>query len=230
MNNLTIRRYETLKRVRDFGVTKGNDFPAKSFGKELFAKVTQAVSDLENHGANQAAGRGAAQSTTTSKTTVRESLRDILMAMNRTARVMAYETPGVDDKFRFPHNSTDQALLNAARAFAVAATPLKASFIKREHPADFIDQLNALIVSFEDASAQRAAAIGTHVVAGVGIDETINQGMQMIRQLDNIVRNKYKGDALTLAAWDQASHVERRNRNAEAEKPTEEKSLTAAKS
>ena len=109
MNNLTIRRYETLKRVRDFGVTKGNDFPAKSFGKELFAKVTQAVSDLENHGANQAAGRGAAQSTTTSKTTVRESLRDILMAMNRTARVMAYETPGVDDKFRFPHNSTDQA-------------------------------------------------------------------------------------------------------------------------
>ena len=122
MNSLTIRRYETLKRVRDFGVTKSSDFPAKSFGRELFSKVTQFVTDLENHGANQATGRGAAQSTTTSKASVREDLRDTLMALNRTARVLAYETPGVDDKFRFPHNSSDQALLNAARAFAAFAS------------------------------------------------------------------------------------------------------------
>ncbi len=230
MNNLAIRRYETLKRVRDFGATKTSDFPAQSFGRELFDKVAQAVTDLENHGANQATERGAAQSTTTSKAAVREELRDTLMALNRTARVLAYETPGLDDKFRFPHNSSDQALLNAARAFATAAVPLKANFIKHEHPTDFIEQLNALIASFEEASTQRTAAVGSRVVARLAIDETISQGMQTIRQLDVLIRNKFNGDALTLAAWDQASHVERRARNTEAEKPAKELSQVASKS
>lgn len=229
MNSLTIRRYETLKRVRDFGVSKSSDFPAKSFGRELFNKVTQCVTDLENHGANQATGRGAAQSTTTSKASVRKNLRDMLMAMNRTARVMAYEMPGVDNKFRFPHQASDQALLNTARAFTAAALSLKANFIKHEHPADFIDQLTALIASFEEAATQQTAARGTRVVARVGIDETISQGMQTIRQLDVVIRNKFQADPLTLAAWEQARHVESRNRNAEAEKPTQEKSLAAAK-
>ncbi|MBS1811284.1 MAG: hypothetical protein JST84_24180 [Acidobacteria bacterium] len=228
MNSLAIRRYEALKRVRDFGATKTSDFPAKSFGRELFAKVAQYVTDLENHGANQATGRGAAQSITTSKAAIREDLRETLMALNRTARVLAYETPGLDDKFRFPHNASDQVLLNAARAFAAAAVPLKASFIKHEHAADFIDQLNAQITSFEDAATQQATAIGSRVVARIGIDETINQGMQTIRQLDVVIRNKFNGDALTLAAWEQASRVERRNRTTET--PTEEKSLAAAKS
>ena len=121
MNNLAIRRYETLKRVRDFGTTQTTAFSAGSFGRELFDKVVQFVTELESHGANQATGRGAAQSTTTTKAAVREDLRETLMALNRTARVLAFVTPGLDDKFRFPHNSSDHALLNAARAFVADA-------------------------------------------------------------------------------------------------------------
>lgn len=227
MNNLAIRRYETLKRVRDFGLTKADDFPAQSFGRELFDKVAQYVTDLENHGANQASGKGEAYSTTTSKAAVREDLRDMLMALNRTARVLAYETPGLDDKFRFPHNSSDQALLNAARAFASAAVPLKASFIKLGHAADFIEQLNTLIASFETASTQRTAAVGSRVVARIAIDETISRGMQTVRQLDVLIRNIFNGDSLTLTAWEQASRIERRTRAVEAEKAGKEQSKAA---
>jgi hypothetical protein len=226
MNNLAIRRYETLKRVRDFGAVRITAFPDGSYGRELFEKVTNIVNDLQSHGADQTAGRGEASSKTTTKAAVREELREVLMAINRTARVLAFKTKGLDDKFRFPHNATDQALLNAARAFATAAEPLKAEFIKREHAADFIDQLNGLINSFEDASTQQSVAKGSRVAARVAIDETISQGLQTIRELDAIIRNKFVSDAQTLAAWEQASHIERRTRTVEAEKAGKESSPT----
>ena len=44
-------------------------------------------------------------------------------------RVMA--SPGLLEKFRVPHNQSNQAVLAAARAFAAAALPLKAEFVKR---------------------------------------------------------------------------------------------------
>ncbi len=227
MNSLAIRRYETLKRVRDFGAVRITAFPEASYARELFDKVTNIVNELKGHGADQTTGRGEASSKTTTKAAVREELREALMAINRTARVLAFKTKGLDDKFRFPHNATDQALLNAARAFATAAEPLKAEFIKRELPADFIDQLNGLINSFEDTSSQQSVAKGSRVAARVAIDETISQGLQIIRELDAIIRNKFVSDAKTLAAWEQASHTERRNRVGEPEKPGKEITPTA---
>lgn len=42
--------------------------------------------------------------------------------INRTARVIAFETPGVENKFRLPRGTNDQSLLNATRAFAAGFT------------------------------------------------------------------------------------------------------------
>lgn len=227
MNNLAIRRYETLKRVRDFGAVRITAFPTGSYGRELFDQITNIVNELQSHGADQTTGQGETSSTTTTKAAVREDLREALMGINRTARVLAFQTPGLDDKFRFPHNSTDHTLLTAARAFAMAALPLKAAFIKREHPTDFIEQLEDLINSFEDTSTQQSVAKGSRVAARVAIDETLSQGMQTMRELDTIIRNKFNNDAQTLAAWEQASHVERRTRTADTEKPAKPAAATS---
>lgn len=39
MDNITTKRYEMLKRVRDFGVAQAAAFPDGSFGKELLATI-----------------------------------------------------------------------------------------------------------------------------------------------------------------------------------------------
>lgn len=217
MDSLTVKRFEMLKRVRDFGLTQTAAFPEASLGKELFSTITQLVTELESQGANQLSGRGAAQSSTATKATLREDLRETLLAINRTARVLAFETPGLDDKFRFPRGMNDQTLLTAARAFAADALPLKDKFIKHEMAANFIEKLNQQINGFEQAMTQKNAAVGTHVTAKIAIDDAIGRGLQTVRQLDVILRNKFNGDPALLAEWARASNVAKRTRNAEAE-------------
>lgn len=213
MDNITNKRYEMLKRVRDFGATQTAVFPNGSLGKELFSTVAQAVTELEGHSTSQASGKGAAQSIGATKSAVREDLREMIATINRTARALAFETPGLENKFRLPRGTSDQGLLNAARAFAADAVPLKEGFLKHEMPADFIERLGQLITDFEQASMQKANAVGAHVAARIAIDETVARGLQAVRQLDVVIRNKFNGDPAILANWTRASHVAYRARN-----------------
>ena len=222
MDSTTTKRYEMLKRVRDFGAAQTAAFPDGSFGKELFATITQAVTELDSHTTNRSSSKGAAQSIAATKSTFREDLRELVAAINRTARVLAYETPGLENKFRLPRGTNDQALLNSARAFAADATPLKAAFLKHEMPADFIERLNQLIADFEKASTEKAAAVGSHVAAKIAMDEILSRGLQAVRQMDVIIRNKFNGDPAMLANWTRASHVAYRKVNNASEPPPTE--------
>jgi len=214
MNAAETRRYDMLKRVRNFGEVRAADFPETTLGHELFAEVAAALKDLDANATNQASGANAAVGGTKSKGTIREELRDALAAINRTARELAYNTPGLEDKFRLPRSSTDQALLNAARAFAADAAPLSAAFIRHEMPANFLEELRTLIEAFEAAINHQATAKGTRVSATAGIDTSLTRGVKAVRRLDALIQNKYRDDAATLAAWATASHTERMNRPA----------------
>lgn len=219
MDSLTTKRFEMLKRVRDFGLAQASAFADGSLGKELFGSLAQIVTELEGHGANQLSGLGAAHSSTATKSALREDLRELLLAINRTARVLAFDSPGLDDKFRFPRGINDQTLLTAARAFATDATPLKDKFIRHEMATDFIEKLNQHISAFEQALTQKNAAVGSHVTAKIAIDENIGRGLQAVRQLDVVLRNKFNGDPALLAEWARASNVAKRTRVAEPETP-----------
>ena len=210
MDNITIKRYEMFKRVNEFGNAQASAFVAGTLTKELFGIITQVLTELESQGANQSSGLNTAQSTTATKAAIREELRDRLLTINRTARVMALKAPGFERQFRFPRAVGDQVLLNAARAFAADAAPIKDRFIQRELPADFIEQLHTQIDAFEDALKQRTAAVGSHMSARVAIDESVARGLQTVRELDVILRNKFTGEPVTLAAWAGASQVARR--------------------
>lgn len=219
MDSITTKRYEMFKRVRDFGVAHIADFPNGSFGNELFTAVAQTVTELDNQSVSQSSGRGTAQSITATKASLREDLREMLLAINRTARVMAFGTPGLENKFRLPRGTNDQNLLNAARAFAADAAPLKEAFLKHEMPADVIERLNQLITDFEQVSTQKASAVSTHVAAKITMDETVAHGLQAVRQLDVLIRNKFNGTPAILANWTRASHVAYRKPNHAPEPP-----------
>jgi len=213
MNNLNTRRLEMLKRVQNFGQDHNDAFPQGSFGRELLDAASQVVAKLESHGATQLSGHSAAQNLGASKETLREELREQMSAINRTARVMALTTPEFESKFRLPRNVSDQTWLNAAHAFALDGAPLKEHFIKHGLPTSFIDQLNQTANDFAQAISQRAAAVNTRVTSGIVIDEQIARGLQLVRQLDVLIRNLFHGDPVTLSSWTRSSHVVRRTRN-----------------
>lgn len=209
MNNQFIRRFEMLTRVRDFVAARAETFPQTSLGGQQLTALNRVVEDLSREAATQASGVSSVQQATVSRAGAREALRDSMQAISRTARAMALDNPGLENKFRMPRSGSDRALLSTARAFAADALLLKDEFIRHELPPTFIEDLRADIADMERAIGSQNSGRGTHVIATVSIDEGLERGMSAVRKLDAIVRNKFHNDPATLAAWESARHVER---------------------
>ena len=131
-----------------------------------------------------------------------------MQAITRTARMMAIDTPGLENKFRLPRSGSDPALLQTARAFAADALPLKAEFLRHEMHESFIEDFKEEIADLERAMGQQNTGRGAHVSATASVESAAERGMNAVRKLDAIVRNKFREDPATLAAWESARHVE----------------------
>jgi hypothetical protein len=209
MRDLEIRTFEMLRRVSDLGATLASSFPAASLGGQKFAALATTVDELETHGEMQSSGQGAAQAGTSAKRAAYSDVREKMVAIRETARALEETIPGVSDKFRIPRGNGDQALINSARSFVSAATPIKNEFLKREMPATFLEDLTAAIERFERAVNEKNANTEKRITATAAINESLARGVRMVRELDAIVRNKFRTDAATLAAWTSACHIER---------------------
>lgn len=209
MNDRENRKHQMFVRVRDFGAEHATDFAANSLGSQLFVTLAGIVTTLDGHAASQASKGGAARQGTTSRGQARQALLEDLQAISRTARVMADEVPGLDDKFRLPPSGNDALLLSTARAFAVDARPLAAQFIAHEIAADFLEDLADDIAAMEAAISEQSSGLGQRVAAGAAIDSVIDEGVAAVRKLDAIVKNKYANNPAVLAQWTSASHTER---------------------
>jgi hypothetical protein len=204
---------EMFHRVDDFATPRTPDFPAGSRGQELIALVRAAIADFDKHSAGQSSGASDARRSTSNKEAARAALRDDLDQISRTARAMAFEIAGLDQKFRVPRYLNDQKLLETGRAFAADAPAFKVAFIRYAMPADFLEDLAADIAEFEATSQNQNLGLENQVTGSVGVDTAREQGMNAVRQFDAIVRNKYRDDPATLAAWERARHIERITRS-----------------
>jgi hypothetical protein len=220
MNDTENRKRQMFSRVDGFGVVHVNDFTANSLGKQLFVTLREIIAELDGHASSEFSGHGLVRQGTVTRAAARDALMEDLRAIRRTARAMADEVPGLDDKFRLPPDQNDQLLLNAARAFAKNAAPLSAQFIAHEMPADFLEDLNADIAALEAAMSDQSSGIGDHVAANAAIDDAISRGMVVVRKLNAIVKNKYANSPSVLAEWASASHTERAPRRSASATPT----------
>lgn len=213
MDSIETRRFEMLQRVRDFGAANSTAFPAASFGGQLFTTVNTVITELQDHVTVRASGTS--REITTTKAIARANLEEDLVMMSRTARAMALEVPGLEDKFRLPHSNGEQAWLGAARAFLADATPLKQEFVKYAMPENFLEDLAADIAAFESAIAAKNSVQANRISATASIDEVLAKGMRAVQQLRAVVKNRFHADPAKLAAWESASHVERADRRRE---------------
>lgn len=214
MNDLENRRIDMMTRVRDFGAAHAADFPPSSFGGEQFAIVASVVAELSQGAAAQASGTSSIQQATTSRAVARAAVREDVQAIASTARVIALDTPGLEDRFRLPRSGGDQSLLATARAFHADAAPLKAQFLRHELPADFLEDLAADIEDLERAISDQNTNKGASLSAGATIDTAIERGLDAVQRLHAIVRNKFRQNPAILAAWESARHTQRPTRRA----------------
>ena len=211
MDTLETKRIEMFRNVRELGSEHTAQFPAGSYGRELFGRLDAVISGLEEHALRQSTGKSSVREGISSKAAVRDELWRRLEAISRTARVIAFTSPGLEEKFRLTRGIGDQALIQLARTFAADAEPLKAEFIRRGMVATFIEDLREETEEFADAINLKSQGRSAHVAASAEIDELIEQGMRTVRELDAIFRNVFADDPSTLAAWESASHVGKSN-------------------
>ncbi len=213
------RTHQKLVRVRGFAQKHASDFAANSLFAQLLVALIAVITEIETLSAAEQSARGSALQGTDLRSHAREVLFDALRAIRRTARVMEDEIPGLSGKFHVPENTNDTQLLNAARAFLAAATPLKARFIDHALPEDFLDDLQADIAAFEKAISDQSTGVGSHVAASAALDEAFRRGIEIGKKLDAIIRNKYANNPGVLAEWTSASHTERAPRRSKASQP-----------
>ena len=214
MNDNQNRRHESFIRSRDYFAQVANQFASNGVAQQTAAAFTTAIAQIEAKAAAQTGGIGQARQHTVTRAEARRELRADLEAINRAARIM-----GLQNEFQLPAEDNDRLLLNAARAFAANALPLKAQFIAHEMPEDFLEDLAADIDAFETAIANQSDAIGGHVAAGEALDDLFDAATEHQKKLDGFMRNKFADNAEILAEWTRASHVERAPRRAKPAPP-----------
>jgi hypothetical protein len=208
MNSVVNRTYEMFVRVDAFASERAASFPANTLGGKMVVELKEVIQTLTSAITSQATGLSSAQRATAERLAASETIRETMKAIARTARVMALDMPGLENKFRLPRSGSVPALLQAARAFAADALPLKAEFIRHEHPETFIEELEAQIAALERAMGDQNTKRDAHISATASVETLIERGVNAVRRLDAIVRNKFRDDPSTLAAWESARHVE----------------------
>ena len=208
MNSVINRTYEMFVRVQNFAAERAASFPADSLGGQTVAELKNVIEELTEAATTQTSGLSSVQRATAERLAAREALRESMQAIARTARVMAIDTPGLENKFRLPRSGSDPALLQTARAFAADALPLKAEFLRYGMPESFLEDFKEDIADLERAMGQQNTGRGAHVSATASVETAAERGMNAVRKLDAIVRNKFRDDPATLAAWESARHVE----------------------
>jgi hypothetical protein len=208
MNSVINRTYEMFVRVLNFAVERAGSFPADSLAAETVNELKRVVASLTEAATTQTSGLSSVQRATAERMAAREALRESLHALSRTARVMELDTPGLGNKFRLPRSGSDPALLQTARASAADAVPLKDEFLRHGMHASFIEDFKEDIADLERAMGQQNTGRGAHVSATASVETESERGMAAVRRLDAIVRNMFRGDSATLAAWESARHVE----------------------
>lgn len=200
--------FDMMTRVDRFGRTYVNYFVRTSLAGQLFAIVRASTDEIERLRRKQRLSR---VPTPRPQILMRAVTKEILLremdAIEMTASAIAMNVPVSEDKFRTPWTYNDEKILFGARVFAEDAVPLCDEFIKYAMPRTFIDDLIALIGEFEEAIAARNQDPGARQSVEAAIDDGLERGLMAVRQLDAIMRNRFRDDNLGRTEWIVTSHV-----------------------
>src|SRR5687767_6966183 len=120
MNAITSRVLDMLERIdrfmREFVVNAPRAIAAH-------AEVVDVLEALRAAAKDQLAGRGYSAGGVEVRESTWRALREVLVAINRTARTLEPEHPGIRATFRLPRTRSYLALIASGRAIVKAATP-----------------------------------------------------------------------------------------------------------
>lgn len=209
MNSANRRISEMTTRMKGFGAITVDDFPANGIGGQKFSTLNELADKLDLYGSREAQEKGAAKAATEAKAARLSKILLQMKTIRETALSIEGQLPGISQNFNMPASSSSESIIEFARAFVAAATPLKPLFLSREMPENFLEVLTDDIQSYEDTVNNANLHSANRAAARTMLREVCSKVLVTRRELDPIVRNKYRDDPEKLALWETASHLER---------------------
>jgi hypothetical protein len=210
----TIRKLEMMKRVNRF-ILEHPITPAIPRLTAAHTEVVNTITALEAAAQNQAAGSGESEGGVDLRVTTARDLREYLKDVNRTARTLEAEHPGISATFRLPRTGSYPALLAQARAIVAAVTPIQASFVDAGLPTTFTGELQALLTAFENATGKKQDGDITQVLGTATLRAKADLGVVAATKIDACVRNHFRGNRQMIAVWAHARRIERAPRRSD---------------
>lgn len=197
-------RYEMFVRVRDFGTAQASLFPESSKGGQTFARVAEAVAAIDEHLKDHVIGKAEAGRV---KAATRDAVFEYMKTLAQTGRRVTKAEAGAH-AFRLPVHRSLRAEIATARAFIEQAEARQHEFIQFGLPATFIADFRELVDKLQQASEVRLSSKTVRRQALAGVETTLREGLEAIRDLDALVAVATRQDPATFAAWTAARRIE----------------------
>lgn len=203
-------KLEKFQREENFMKDNAGDFPPASVGGKTAAACAENNRVIEEYAARQISGANDSRRYVSIKDEYLEQLGEMIRNMNRAANAFGDEEAGIELKFRLPRRRSGQNLLATGKSFAADAAAFEEKFVEYGLDEGFIDDLKGIISKIESHGAQADSAADSRAEATGGLAAAVKRGTEISRKLDSIVRIKYANNPAKLAAWEVASHLEKR--------------------
>ena len=216
-------RIAAIIRTAGFGVSHATDWtpvapapatPAQTATAALFlqlsAEDTGILARMSQMGVDILLGTGGFHGGTTAKSVQRDGIQLTLKGINEgvAAVAAAQKRPELMDSFRMPHGD-DDLLKRTALAFATNAAAIEDDLIALGFEENFIEDLKERVRKFGEADKNKDEGLQGQVGSGDGLDGVIDEGLLVLKQLNVLMKNLYKADAVKLGEWTTAAHIER---------------------
>jgi hypothetical protein len=200
-----------FEKIGTFGDEQQDKLQISPRIAELFAENKTNITAIHLALRDQVSGDTTSHSGTEQRTQLAAELTHTIRVISGIARELDPEQyPGVAEKFptltqpRPPY----PVLQSRAHAFAQDALPYKQAFIDRDMPADFIEQLNALVTSFAAATDVKNTGTQDRAHSVASIATLVRKGMRIARELRASLRRQLAKNPALEAAWKRAARVE----------------------
>jgi hypothetical protein len=214
MNKKNRRVSELATSMKGFFTEWGGRFPANGIAGQLIAELAVLDVKINELSSRQAQEKGAAKAATEKKSAAGEEMKRRMKEMRSTIVPAEPAQPGVSQHFNLPVVRNDESWLETARAFVASGTTLKAVFLGRDMPEEFLEVLSSAIESFESAVDDYNLHARNAAAATAMLKDACERVLDIRRELNPIVRNNFRNFPDELAQWEAASHLEQSARRA----------------
>ena len=218
------RQFNRFDRSVKYIGAHQSDFASGSKALSLRDELQSIIKEFSAASQEPKSSRAGSRTHTSAKLTALNALREDLVAIARSADVIAAGNPNFKNTFVLPDRRRKNELATAARQFIKDAQAVKADFLSLEMNENFLNQLQERLDGFEATQkGGQGNARGEKVVASDAVSTLVGRGSFALDVLDVVIRNKYRGNTEALKAWQDASSLEFTPRRKKGEKAAAKK-------